>query len=366
MASKSLSNIVIIIVLGLTTPAWALDQYLLGVCKEHYSSGNRDITNSYTSVEKARVFLSAACSIDASNYEEFRDKAKHLNSSGDTPWGLYKIRANARDNFSQFKSELRAACEKISDYDFLKEIGQVSQTAINTHVGELFNGCVSTLADYARHRGWGLVQSFTFQGPLGKRFTVHLTHSIDRRSDRLVLTDVSPSDMVQCAHRGKLLTPGQKEEIPSDLAVGQFILECARIENEKITFRVGADGIVSNELTIPILNDPLQEVREIIADIKQENVKLKNAIAAEAARRQEQVGALVVGINGELGKFASTRGTSYEGTPHGPLANQTALNIRSTECPPGQFPYKFNLVYGNTYGLTVECQAFPRMSVSSP
>lgn len=259
-----------------TSDASALDKTVLEICREHYATGNRDITSSYSDVEKVRVYLSALCSIEAGDYQGFAEKSKHLKASGDTSYGLFKIKANAKDNYSTFKSELKAACDKKDDSQFLREIARVSSSLINPAVGEQFNNCVKTLADLASSQGKdSLVTTFLLQGADGKRFDLFLTASSSRSSDELVVSGVSPSDKVKCWFGTEKLMPGNSLTMKSNRTLKEFVLECERAANEEVTVTVAADGLVSQPRRLPVVRNAIQDLKDSIADLVAEHQRLR-------------------------------------------------------------------------------------------
>jgi hypothetical protein len=290
------SSIAILLPTGIAIAQVPTNPSVFEICKAVYVDGSRDLSSYSNDTEKARSYLNAVCNIDASSSQEFESKANDLDTSGDTVYGLFKLNNKYNENYGKFNAEFKLACAKLTDESYLRSVVSRSSSKINKGLGEVFNTCVSTIADYAKKQNLAVFQSYNFQGEGGTRFSIHLTFASDRKSDQLKITSISP-DFVSCRYAGNRLTLPFK--LTSTVGAAEFNIDCDRPSNEQITFSVTADGMSTNKVEIPIWHDPIPELRSRTDALGADLDRLRDDYRGELDK-------LKVSINQELKKFGDS------------------------------------------------------------
>lgn len=247
----------------------------LAVCKAVFTDGHRDISSYSSDVERARDYFNGVCSINANTYSEFQKRRQKVDSSGDTPWGLYDFKWKDDKDGGKFKDELSAFCTRTKDEQFLREKVSTSSSTINQYLGGAFNQCVTSLASFARDSNLDIFQTFSFQGSGGKHFSVYVAFSPLNKNDDLEISSISPESVI-CRYGGNQLAP--KFTLKSIRAKADFPINCERPSNEKITFTLAANGMSTNKIAIPEWNDPVPSLRSDINALASGLTELKKRV----------------------------------------------------------------------------------------
>jgi hypothetical protein len=129
-------------------------------------------------------------------------------------------------------------------------------------------------------------------------------------------------------------------------------IHCERKPNPQVNSNLGSISLPRASLVADIRGTPFHVMwpesnREPLTN-EQLEAELKEQ-KAELNLLKNQLQETIKKLDSEFAKFASTNGSDYNVPDN--INNQTALDLRPTQCPKGQFPYRFGLVKGSTYGL---------------
>lgn len=330
-----------------------VDPSLFEICKSVFVDGSRDVKSYSSDVEKARSYFRGVCSIDASSHDEFKQKARGLNTSADTAYGFFKLKYNDQDDYSLSKSSFKLACDRTNDESYLREIVSEFSSQINTDLGDVFNGCINNISAYAKGQSIDVFQTYMYQGNGGLDFSVYINYAIDRSDDQLVISSISP-DFVECRHGGKKLEVG--DVLPSERAVQQFPIDCKRPKNEEITFTIGADGASSNKMTVAVWNDPLPEMRS-----------RSDALASQLSSLRENLALLKGALNSQFSRLNTESLNDYSFQNASPECCGGGYNPTTPpgRCPIGQYvagiqPYRHR---SGHLDIIFQCAKLPTLAI---
>jgi hypothetical protein len=133
-------------------------------------------------------------------------------------------------------------------------------------------------------------------------------------SQKLEVTSVSP-ESVKCRYAGA--TVGATTIFESSRTQQEFTLDCDRPTNEAVVFTLGAKGMSTNKLQIPMWNDPIPDLKSQM-----------NELAIVSAVLRKRLDSLRVTFGDETPQF------KFGHQPgHTPFWNGTPTNAVYGDCP---------------------------------